>query len=186
MGIDSRYGPAVAWDWIVPVAGTSGAVAISGMGYRATVRVAKGARESAERVAQDTWKREKRAEAYVLALEVCGQLGNFAQAVHPPIELNPPRPLPLLPTESQQTAMLARLSAYGSPNVRRVHETWAEVVQRVNVSAMLLAAMSTSTAMAGEALKIRERLDTEERPEELSARLALADEIRAEVTPLID
>lgn len=117
----------MAYEWVAPVAAAS----IGAVGIVFTWLTAKQGRESAEQGAANAWTRQQKSEAYVRALEIAEQIGNWAQRVRPIADTIPPAEAPPAPTLEAQTSTSAWLLAYGSASARNAWEAWFSTVNAI-------------------------------------------------------
>jgi len=126
----------MAYEWVAPVAAAS----IGAVGIVFTWLTAKQGRESAEQGAANAWTRQQKSEAYVRALEIAEQIGNWAQSVRPIADTIPPAEAPPAPTLEAQTSTSAWLLAYGSASARNAWEAWfssVDAIRRADISIAL-------------------------------------------------
>jgi hypothetical protein len=84
-------------------------------------------RKTARDLADTERKQTRLANAYVDVLDLSERVGYWASQLQPvdaSEDYRPPDP----PTMAEQTRVGAKLSAYGSPEVRNLHKTWLKCV----------------------------------------------------------
>lgn len=135
----------------------------------------------AARVARE---QERKAEAYVHALEVAEQVGNWCQSVQPMLVTDPPQPLPPLPDLDAQVAARARLLAFGSAEVMRAWSHWEDSAKKILADDAYLSAMRAENAPEERRhrMKVQKELTLERKPAEVAARTALSDRVNLELT----
>lgn len=178
------------WSWL-----DSGATALLGVaGIFFTWLTGKQARdnardlfqrqsEHASREARLARSHDRRSDAYVHALEVAEQVGNWCQSVQPMVVTDPPQPLPDLPELGTQVAARARLLAFGSDEVRHLWTGWEDSARTILADDRYLADMrAESRAEEGPYLMdVHRELTLEHKPTEARNRKALADQINLEL-----
>ena len=171
----------MAYEWVAPVAAAS----IGAVGVVFTWLTGKQGRESAEQGAANAWTRQQKSEAYVRALEVAEQIGNWAQCVRPMVDSDPPAVLPPAPTLETQASTSAWLLAYGSASARNAWEAWfskVDAIRQADVSIALHQHM-VRRGVPSEPSQANAWLDLETvlRPAEIEARAGFAAVARSEL-----
>jgi len=174
----------MAYEWVVAVSAVSGA-SIGAVGIVFTWLTAKQGREAAERGAANAWTRQQKSEAYVRALEVGEQIGNWAQCVRPMVGSDPPAVLPPAPTLETQASTSAWLLAYGSASARNAWEAWFAKVDAIRQADRSIALHQdmVRTGVPSEPSQANVWLDLETvlRPAEIEARAGFAAVVRSEI-----
>src|SRR5687768_7372518 len=135
----------MAQEWIAPVATAPLGIAgvfftwLTGRQGREHARdLAKAQQDHSARETALAREQDRKADAYVRALEVAEQTGNWVQSVQPFIQTDPPQELPPLPELEPQVASRARLLAFGSTGVRALWDGWEACARQVaNTNAYL-------------------------------------------------
>ncbi len=171
----------MAYEWVAPVAVAS----VGAVGVVFTWLTAKQGRESAEQGAANAWTRQQKSEAYIRALEIAEQIGNWAQSVRPMMDTNPPAAPPPAPTLEAQTSTSAWLLAYGSANARNAWEAWfakVDAIRRADISIALHQDMARR-GVPSEPSQPDAWLNLENalRPAEREARAGFATVVRSEL-----
>jgi len=100
------------------------------------------------------------------------------QLVMPMVDTDPPQPDLPLPTLGVQAHTEAVVRAFGSPQLRERMESWETIVRKA-ISTVRVGHMMAS--LPREATQARLTLERDLRPQERSARQALAEQVSAEL-----
>jgi hypothetical protein len=181
----------MAWEWVAPVATATASIAVGVAGIFFTWLSGKQGRDHAETIsgqqlaherllASEARDQQRLENAYVNLLEMAEAAGQWVQLVLPMLDTHPPQPDPPLPTLEVQAHTQAVVRAFGSPQVRERMESWERVVKQA-ISSVRVAHMTAYAPV--EAAQARVTLEGDLRPQEHSARQALAEQISAELRP---
>lgn len=151
-------------------------------------------RHAARSRAETERKQSRLAEAYVDVLDLTERVGYWASQLRPvsaPEDYQPPAP----PTVADQTRVTAKLSAFGSPEVRALHKSWRACVNAI-VAADLKVRLRLEAASqhqhyvgkAGEDLSWKDpiepwgKIHDDYIPAEVQARQALIERVAKELS----
>lgn len=182
----------MAWEWVAPVCtGTIGSI-----GIVATGLTARGGRKHAESVAserigherklaEDARRQARLADAYVELLAIVNRIAAYADLIRPVIDTTPPRTPPPLPTLDEQARAEALVMAFGTKPVEDLFETWRQTVWEIigadQMIGLMLEERSQGQSSGKHYMETWNRLETEMRPAQRSARKKLAEAIGVEL-----
>jgi hypothetical protein len=186
--LDNRV---MAWEWVAPVATATASITVGVAGIFFTWLSGKQGGDHAETIsgqqlaherllASEARDQQRLETAYVNLLEMSEAAGQWVQLVMPVVDTDPPQPDPPLPTLEVQAHTEAVVRAFGSPQVRERMDSWESVVRKA-ISTVTVGHMMAS--LPSEATQARLTLERDLRPQERSARQALAEQVSAELRP---
>ncbi len=181
----------MACEWVAPVATATASIAVGVAGIFFTWLSGKQGRDHAETVlgqqltherllAKEAREQQRLENAYVDLLDMAERAGQWAQMVYPVVQTGPPPNTPL-PSFEEQAHTEALVRAFGSDAVRERMETWRSVVRQM-VTQAELTEWEEAHPTQGPSLGKSPRVTLHElRPEERTAREALANQVAVEL-----
>jgi hypothetical protein len=164
--------PAVAWEWVGPVA--TGIVGVAGV--IGTAKVASGGRSHDERMAREarvasheSWHRDRRAMAYASYLDQAVDQSEIVARAFPIMDTDPPAELVPMPSVERQRAAWVQIQAYAPRSIKELARSWDALTRRALWEAEAISRHQKN-------VEARRRLD-DLRPQVRDALMALTDAI---------
>jgi hypothetical protein len=166
----------MACEWVAPgLTAAVGVAGILGTWFTGSKRL------SHERLlAEDARKQQRLEHAYIELLDMAERVGQWVERVYPVFGTTPPEPIPASPAEQAHTGAL--VNAFGSDRVLERMETWRAVVRKIITTVELVGWEEADPATRQREGEPTARATLHElRPQECTAREALANQVAAEL-----